>query len=173
MEYKLIRSNRKTLGIQVKDGEVIVRAPMLLSKAKIEGFIALKSEWINKAIKKQQAKPPTYDLSDNDIKLLKEKAKAVLQKKAEYYALLMGVSFGRITIRKQKTRWGSCSSKGNLSFNCMLMRLPEELINYVVVHELAHLKQMNHSSKFWAEVGAVLPNYKALRKELKEKSFLI
>ena len=96
-----------------------------------------------------------------------------MPQKAEHYARIMGVSFGKITIRRQKTRWGSCSDKGNLNFNCMLMCLPEEVINYVVVHELAHLKQMNHSPKFWAEVNAVLPNYKVLRKTLKEKSFLI
>ena len=173
MEYKLIRSNRKTLGIQVKDGEVIVRAPMLLSKNRIEAFIALKSNWINNALKRDTLKKSAEKFSENDIKLFKEKAKAILPQKADFFARLMGVSFGKITVRKQKTRWGSCSSKGNLNFNCMLMCLPEELIDYVVVHELAHLKQMNHSALFWAEVGAILPNYKSLRKALKEKSYLI
>ena len=173
MEYKLIRSNRKTLGIQVKNGEVIVRAPMFLSKAKIERFIALKENWINNAIKKQQTNLPYQNFSEDDIKLFKEKAKKVLSQKAEHYARIMGVSFGKITIRRQKTRWGSCSGKGNLNFNCMLMCLPEELVDYVVVHELAHLKQMNHSPKFWVEVEAVRPKYKVLRKTLKEKSFLI
>ena len=170
MEYKLIRSSRKTLGIQVKNGEVIVRAPMFLSKAKIERFIALKENWIINAIKKQQKIKQNENFSENDIRLYKEKAKEILPKKAEYYACIMGVSFERITIRNQKTRWGSCSSKGNINFNCMLMSLPEELIDYVVVHELAHRKQMNHSALFWAEVEAVLPNYKILRKALKEKS---
>lgn len=171
MEYRIIRSNRKTLGIEVKNGEVIVRAPMLLGKRKIEKFIALKQNWINNAVKRQK-ETSVKELTQAQIKELKEKAKYVLTKKANYYAAVMGVKFNKITIRKQKTRWGSCSSKGNLSFNCMLMQFSDEVINYVVVHELAHLKQMNHSALFWAEVGAVLPNYKTLRKALKEKPLI-
>lgn len=171
MEYRIIRSNRKTLGIEVKNGEVIVRAPMLLGKRKIEKFIALKQNWINNAVKRQK-ETSVKELTQAQIKELKEKAKYVLTNKADYYAAVMGVKFNKITIRKQKTRWGSCSSKGNLSFNCMLMQFSDEVINYVVVHELAHLKQMNHSALFWAEVGAVLPNYKTLRKALKEKPLI-
>ena len=170
MEYTLIRSNRKTLGIQIKNGEVIVRAPRLLSRLKIESFLKQKQDWINNALKRQEEKIPIENLSQEKIKELKENAKAILPKKVEYYARIMGVDFGKITIRMQKTRWGSCSSKGNLNFNCMLMCLPEEVIDYVVVHELAHRKQMNHSALFWKEVAAVLPNYKNLRKILKEKS---
>ena len=79
----------------------------------------------------------------------------------------LGVTYGRITIRHQKTRWGSCSSSGNLNFNCALMNTTPEIIDYVVVHELCHRKQMNHSALFWAEVEKVLPNYKELRSALK------
>ncbi len=80
----------------------------------------------------------------------------------------MGVSYGRITIRSQRTRWGSCSSKGNLNFNCLLLLCPEAVQDYVVVHELCHRKELNHSPKFWAEVERICPDYKTHRKWLKE-----
>lgn len=89
--------------------------------------------------------------------------------RVEYFAKVIGVTYGKITIRNQKTRWGSCSSKGNLNFNCLLMLAPSEVLDYVVVHELCHRKQMNHSKAFWLEVEKVLPNYKEVRKWLKEE----
>ena len=86
-----------------------------------------------------------------------------------YFSKRIGVDYGRITIRNQKTRWGSCSSKGNLNFNCLLMLTPPEVIDYVVVHELCHRKEMNHSKKFWAEVEKVIPNYRDSEKWLKNE----
>ena len=86
-----------------------------------------------------------------------------------YFAKQIGATYGRITIRNQKTRWGSCSSKGNLNFNCLLMLAPSEVIDYVVVHELCHRKEMNHSKAFWSEVEKVLPDYKAHVKWLKDE----
>ena len=80
---------------------------------------------------------------------------------------LVGVQYGRITIRNQKTRWGSCSSKGNLNFNCLLMLAPPEVLDYVIVHELCHRKEMNHSPRFWSEVAKVIPDYKKHEKWLK------
>ena len=97
-----------------------------------------------------------------------QKALQVLPEKVEHYARIIGVTYGRITIRNQKTRWGSCSSKGNLNFNCQLMRLPEELQDYVVVHELCHRKEMNHSSDFWKEVEYIMPDYQERRARLKQ-----
>ena len=81
---------------------------------------------------------------------------------------LMGVSYGSITVREQKTRWGSCSAKGNLNFNWKLVLMPEEILDYVVVHELAHRLQMNHSTEFWDEVEKILPDYRKRRQWLKE-----
>jgi len=89
--------------------------------------------------------------------------------RVEYFANIMGVTYGNITIRNQKTRWGSCSSKGNLNFNCLLMLAPSEILDYVVVHELCHRKQMNHSKAFWLEVEKVLPDYKESIEWLKEE----
>ena len=90
--------------------------------------------------------------NDAYIKELADKARIFIPERVKYYAEVIGVDYGRITIRCQKTRWGSCSSKGNLNFNCLLMLMPSEVIDYVVVHELCHIKQMNHSKAFWKEV---------------------
>ena len=97
-----------------------------------------------------------------------KKALKFIPERVEYYAELMGVSYGRITIREQKTRWGSCSCKGNLNFNWKLMLMPPEILDYVVVHELAHRKEMNHSRDFWKIVEQVLPDYQERRKRLRE-----
>lgn len=94
-------------------------------------------------------------------------AKVTLQKKAAFYSKKMGTDFGRITVREQKTRWGSCSSKGNLNFNWKLMMMPEPVIDYVVIHEIAHRKHMDHSRNFWKEVENILPDYKEKRDWLK------
>ncbi len=105
-----------------------------------------------------------------DYTIIRSRRKTILKlipARVKEYAEIIGVSYGRITIRNQKTRWGSCSSKGNLNFNCQLMRLPEELRDYVIIHELCHRKEMNHSAKFWSEVEKYCPDYKALRKKLK------
>lgn len=95
-------------------------------------------------------------------------AKKVIPEKVAYYARLMNVTYGRISIRKQKTRWGSCSNKGNLNFNCLLMMMPPEVLDYVIVHELSHRLEMNHSKRFWAQVEKVIPDYKTQKTWLKE-----
>ncbi len=106
-------------------------------------------------------------LTNEEIQALAERAKITFPELVSRYANIIGVSYGRVTIRHQKTRWGSCSSKGNLNFNCLLMLAPQDVIEYVVVHELCHIKQMNHSKAFWAEVEKILPDYKDSVKWLK------
>ena len=96
------------------------------------------------------------------------KAKETITKRVSYFARLMGVSYRNITIREQKTRWGSCSSKGNVNFNYQLYYMPQELMDYVIVHELSHRRHMNHSAEFWAEVEKYCPEYRTYRKQLKE-----
>lgn len=186
MNVKIIRSNRKTLAIQINpDLSVTVRAPIYASQREIERILKEKEGWIQKHIEKireQEAKrKEMYGekgeygksaereyLSNEEIHKLAEKALEYIPKRVSYFAKQIGVTYGKITIRNQKTRWGSCSSKGNLNFNCLLMLTPPEVIDYVVVHELCHRKEMNHSGAFWAEVEKVIPDYKEQVKWLKE-----
>lgn len=111
---------------------------------------------------------PTEPLTADEIRALADQALKVLPGRTAYFAALVGVTYGRITIRNQKTRWGSCSSKGNLNFNCLLMLAPASIQDYVVVHELCHRKEMNHSRRFWAEVEKILPDYRERERWLKE-----
>ena len=188
MNITIIRSNRKTLAIQINpDLSVTVRAPIYASQRDIERILKEKEGWIQKHIEKireQEAKRKETQgygengeqgeaiereyLSREEIQKLAEKALEYIPKRVSYFAKQIGVTYGKITIRNQKTRWGSCSSKGNLNFNCLLMLTSPEVIDYVVVHELCHRKEMNHSKAFWAEVEKVLPNYKEQAKWLKE-----
>lgn len=176
MKVTVIRSNRKTVAIQVNsDLSVTVRAPRSVSEKDIEEILKKKEAWISKhiekikEIKERFEAEPTEKLTREKVIALAEEALKVIPERVEYFAKVIGVTYGKITIRNQKTRWGSCSSKGNLNFNCLLMLAPPEVLDYVVVHELCHRKQMNHSKAFWLEVEKVLPDYKEARKWLKEE----
>mgnify|MGYP000435769325 FL=1 len=176
MKVAVIRSNRKTVAIQVNsDLSVTVRAPYSASEKDIEEILKKKEAWISRHIEKiKKTKErfeaePTEKLTREKVIALAEEALKVIPERVEYFAKVIGVTYGKITVRNQKTRWGSCSSKGNLNFNCLLMLAPPEVLDYVVVHELCHRKQMNHSKAFWLEVEKVLPNYKEVRKWLKEE----
>lgn len=176
MKVTVIRSNRKTVAIQVNSVlSVTVRAPRSASEKDIEEILKKKEAWISKHIEKiKEAKErfeaePTEKFTREKVIALAEEALKVIPERVEYFAKVIGVTYGKITVRNQKTRWGSCSSKGNLNFNCLLMLAPPEVLDYVVVHELCHRKQMNHSKAFWLEVEKVLPDYKEVRKWLKEE----
>jgi predicted metal-dependent hydrolase len=173
MNIVIIKSNRKTFSIEIKkDLRVIVRAPIFVSNREIQKFLDEKSAWIEKTIEKvktrneQEQSMPKFTIEE--IHNLADKALEVIPKRVEYYAEIMGVSYGNITIRNQVSRWGSCSAKGNLNFNCLLMLCPKEVLDYVVVHELCHLKEMNHSKRFWNEVSYFCPEYEQHRNWLKE-----
>lgn len=166
--YTVMRSGRKTLALQVQEGgRVIVRAPYRVSERQISAFVERHRDWIEKqrgriAQAEKNAVLCTQEERDGWIK----KARERIPQRAAYFAHRMGVDYGRITIRDQKTRWGSCSSRGNLNFNWKLMLMPEAVLDYVVVHELAHRREMNHSAAFWKVVEAELPDYRERRKYL-------
>ena len=168
------RSDRKTLGLEVKPtGEVLARVPAHLPDRDIKKFLDSHKKWIveKQELVKGREKhksattfPPYDEFSRKERVEIKEK----ITQRVQYYSLKMDVTYNRVSVRNQKTRWGSCSSKGNLNFNYRLFYLPEELLDYVVVHELAHRRHMNHSKDFWQEVEVYFPDYKACRKQLKE-----
>ena len=169
------RSNRKTLSIEIgSDLNLYVKAPLNLNDSEIKKFISSKRTWIEKhmlSMKERQeeaAKNAEPKLTNEDIKALADKALEYIPKRVEYFAKQLGVTYNRITIRNQTTRWGRCSGKKNLNFNCLLMLMPKEMIDYTIVHELCHLKEMNHSKKFYSLVASILPDYKEREKWFKE-----
>ena len=172
MDYELICSRRKTLAVEYKDGRMIVRAPWLATKGQIERFLQAHSRQIEAYLEKAQARARETEgvpkLTREELAALAARAKERIPQRVAYYAPLVGVDYGRITIRSQRTRWGSCSAQGNLNFNCLLMLAPPEVLDSVVVHELCHRKEPNHSKRFYAEVLRVLPDYRARQKWLKE-----
>jgi len=170
---QIIRSDRRSISLEITPaGEVLVRAPRRMPEAEIRRFVQEKSSWLTKHLAKREADKATLEtegfFTEEEIKRLCKLAKKIIPEKVAYYARLMGVTYGRIAIRKQKTKWGSCSQDGNLNFNCLLMMAPPEVLDYVVVHELCHRLEMNHSARFWALVERVLPNYRISKKWLKE-----
>ena len=170
-KYELIRYNRKTIALQIKgDGRIIVRAPLRMAAKDIQRFVDSKAAWIEKylSIIQQRQQPVGSAFTLEQLHQLADAAKQDIPQRVARLAALVGVTYGRITIRAQKSRWGSCSGKGNLNFNCLLMLCPEEVRDYVVVHELCHRKELNHSPRFWAEVEKVLPGYRVQRKWLKD-----
>ena len=172
-KVEVVYSNRKSVAIQIKpDGTVVLRAPYGVPKRELNRILEEKSAWIEahlQEIKEQEAEQKALPkFSNQEIKELANKALAYIPERVKYYAPIVGVNYTRITIRNQKTRWGSCSSKGGLNFNCLLMLTPPEVVDYVVVHELCHRKEMNHSKAFWDEVEKVLPDYKSAKRWLRE-----
>lgn len=175
IEYKLIRSNRKTVEIQVHPEGIVVRAPYDASDQAVRDFVESKRRWIEthqamleEETKKAEGEGQEPSFTMEEIEALAEKAAQVIPERVRHYAPLVGVRCRKITIRNQRTRWGSCSAKGNLNFNCLLMLFPMEVIDSVVVHELCHLKYMNHSPEFYAEVERVYPEYRKWNRWLKE-----
>lgn len=170
---RLIRARRKTLSIRItQEGNLEIRAPLGMPKGEIEAFLKEKAQWIETRRAKvlaEYTQGQEAPLGEEEILTLAEQMRQRLPEKLNRHAASMGVTFGRVTIRCQQTRWGSCSSRGNLNFNCLLMLAPEGVLDYVVVHELAHRKQMNHSALFWQEVARECPDYKKSLRWLKDR----
>lgn len=201
MEYELFRSKRKTIAIYVRDGRVIVRAPMRVPAREIDSFVISKSAWIEKHLASQAQRtvfkpdygsvilflggeyriesyrgdntlymPPGLNhdrIQKNLVRFYRDHARAHIEERVGYYSKLMNVKPSGVRIGSAKKSWGSCTSKGRLTFSWRLMMAPPEAIDYVVVHELAHLKQLNHSKKFWAIVSDIIPDWKDRRNELR------
>ena len=158
---QIVRSRkRKTMGIEVRpDLSLIVRAPFFTPKFLIKSFLKSNINWIHAAIRKQQSRPVQEKLSPMAVEGLIQKAHDHILPRAIELAARHGFSPTTIRIGKAKRRWGSCSSKGRINLSCRLALLPFELSDYVIIHELAHLKEMNHSPAFWQVVARMMPDY--------------
>ena len=156
----ITRSRRKSVSISAdREGRIVVRAPFGFSDREIRKVLDDHREFTEKLIERRRAASQILPLTEEELLSLKKAAAAVIPERAAHYAPLIGVSYEKITIRAQKTRWGSCSGKGNLNFNCLLMLAPPEVLDAVVVHELCHLREMNHSPRFYREIARVFPDY--------------
>lgn len=164
---KIIYSKRKTLSLSInREGEPEVRAPYGCPAHVIEGFTEKHRHWIEKRLaERKEQKEHTQE----EIALLRQRAKAILPQKVAYYAPLMGVKPTSLKITSARTRYGSCSGKNGICFSLYLMEKSERAIDYVVVHELAHIKQHNHSPAFYKEIEKILPDYRERIKELKKR----
>lgn len=163
---KITRSNRKTLALCInRQGEAEVRAPYGCPQDVIERFIEKHQGWLDRHLQNYRAQKQYTSAEMED---LRRKAKEILPKKVAYYAALMGVQPTALKITSARTRYGSCSGKNSINFSLFLMEKSERAIDYVVVHELAHIKQHNHSPAFYQEIEKILPDYKERIKELKK-----
>lgn len=166
----LERSNRKTLSIGIReDGTLLIKAPYQMQQKVIDRFVAQKRFWIYKQVQRMENNRRNQVVyTKEQEKELRQQARKRLTERTDYYKTILGVDYKRIRIADQKTRWGSCSSTGTISYNWHLVLLPDAILDYVVVHELCHLRQMNHSKDFWKMVEGILPDYQSRRKWLKD-----
>lgn len=167
--YTLRRSHRsRNLRLTVNyEGNVIVSAPVHTDISSIENFILKKSVWITDKINYFKSFTTRIKTTKKDYSIHKERALALAQTRIEHYNKMYNFTYQNITIRDQKTRWGSCSRRGNINFNYKIALIPEHLADYIIVHELCHLGQFNHSKAFWDLVAVTMPEHKKYRQELK------
>lgn len=173
-KYDLIKSDRRTISLQIKNGEILVRAPKRMKARDIDRFVAEHADWISEHLeldrKRRERLADITPLSEEECQALKRAAEEYFPERVAHYAERMGVDYGRISYRFQRSRWGSCSASGNLSFNCLLMLTSPQIIDAIIVHELAHRKEMNHSKRFYSEVLRVYPDYYVHHGELQRVS---
>ena len=168
-EYRLVRSNRRSLALEVTpELEVVVRAPFFVTEAQIKRFVESREEWLEKAIKRVKARRESYiPLSEQQIATLKKAAKEYIPNRVLEYSEIMGLKPSGIKITSARTRFGSCSGKNSLCFSYLLMQKPIEAVDYVIVHELAHIKHKNHGKRFYALVEKYMPDYRERNRLLK------
>lgn len=176
IRISVIRSARKSLGLEVRDANtVLARIPTRVSDRELKAFVENHRSWILEktavmAEREENRKSTPAPLPELLSKTDWMKIQLKIGKRVRHYCEAMGVTVGYVTVKDQKTRWGSCSAKGNVNFNYQLAFLPDKLLDYVVIHELAHRRHMNHSRAFWAEVEKYCPDYLERREQLKEYS---
>ena len=167
------RSKRKSTAIKITaDMQIVVFVPLYVSDNEIERMVISKSKWIDEHMLKVQStideRSKLEKITFEQVKELADQAVEYIPKRVKYYAEKENFIYNKITIKNLVSRWGSCSTKGNLNFNCLLMLTPDYVIDYIVVHELCHLREMNHSEKFWAEVEKIMPDYQRAELWLKQ-----
>lgn len=167
------RSKRKSAAIKITaDMQIVVFVPLYVSDNEIERMVISKSKWIDEHMLKVQStideRSKLEKITFEQVKELADQAVEYIPKRVKYYAEKENFVYNKITIKNLVSRWGSCSTKGNLNFNCLLMLMPDYVIDYIVVHELCHLREMNHSEKFWAEVEKIMPDYQRAELWLKQ-----
>ncbi|MBR2591293.1 MAG: M48 family metallopeptidase [Clostridia bacterium] len=170
-DIKIIYSARKTLSLEVSaEKGIILRAPRTAGKKEIERFLAAHEQWLQRAVQRveQRAhKRPHYPESEEEIRALKALAAKKIPPRIAHYAPLLGVAPTKLGFTRAKTRFGSCSGKNALNFSCYLMLYSDSAVDYVVVHELCHIKYKNHSKQFYQMIESVMPDYRLREKELK------
>lgn len=171
MEITILRSRRKTLALQVgPDGRILARAPLQMPESEIIRFAESKRPWLEKTqarvtAEERQAEAAGMFTPDELDRAARQTARLLTERLA-YYAPLLGVTYRKVSVRKQHSRWGSCNTRGDLSFNSLLALVPREVLDYVVVHELCHRKHMDHSPAFWQAVKNAFPDYENARRWL-------
>lgn len=170
MTYRLVRSKRKTLALEItREGDIVARAPLRMSQSAIDKFVKEHEEWISKHLERQKVRRASHPEPDDlEVARLKAMAKELIPKRVEYFGNLMNLFPNGVKITSAKTRFGSCSPTNSLSFSWRLMQYPMEAVDYVVVHELAHIVHKNHQKAFYDLISTVMPDYRERVKLLRE-----
>ena len=163
ISYEMIRKRIKNIYIHIKEAKVIVTIPYKMEKEKAISVVEEKKKWIFDRVRKQKQNLKEEKMTEKELEILKQ----IVQEKVPFYAEKIGEHPNKVRIRDLNYAWGSCSAKKNISINEKLAKYSEREIEYVILHELCHLKHMNHSKQFWNLVEEYMPDYKSIRKELK------
>jgi predicted metal-dependent hydrolase len=168
VEYDLIQSKRRSISIEIsREGRVFVRAPFWLSKKEITSFVERKESWIQRSLAKCLNLSPPRVISKKELESLRQKAKNLILPRVEYWSSVTGLGDKGAKITSARTRFGSCSGKNSISLSLFLAEFPLYLIDYVIIHELCHTIEHNHSSSFYCLLEKFVPNWRLLKEEMK------
>lgn len=174
MQFTVRRSSRarRIRATVFPGGDLCVVAPVWISSKTIRDFVQINLSWLELAVARQKRAPRVIPLKHGtrEYQKTKSSARALVIDRLRFFNAHYGFQIGQISIRNQKSRWGSCSHRGNLSFNFKIAQLPQELADYIVVHELCHVGELNHSKHFWSLVARTIPDYAARRAALRQYS---